>query len=304
VREYPELQEALSSPIPSIRTPFTRGGEINFEGLDNYLEHCLGHDPKSIMLTYGNSLYSLLTDDEIAEVTKFVVERVRKRAAVIAATGIWWTGKAAEFGRLCRQLGADILMVLPPDWGRSSTHDTLVAHYSAVGAEIPVMVVTNYLVPRGMDFGLEAIRQVYERCEEVVAVKDDFCNEFGRRMTAMVRDRWTVISGGQKQNHFQVAPYGCQGHLSTLMVFKPTIARKYWDAITSGDYAKAATVVRDYDMPLVKTLLNSPGGPSAAVHAWSEIQSVSGRWRRAPYYDLTDEEVDRLRESLDGLGLL
>jgi 4-hydroxy-tetrahydrodipicolinate synthase len=296
MHNYPKLHEALSSPIPSILTPFRRDGSIDFDGLENFVERCLENGARTLMLTWGDSLYSLLLDDEIVDVTRFVVERVNKRAAVIAATGTWWTGKAAEFGRLYREIGADILMVLPPDWGHSCMPDTVVAHYSAIGAEIPVMVVTGYLIPRGISPGLEFIRQVYEKAENVVAVKDDFCNEFGRRMTAMVSERWTVISGGQKQNHLQAAPFGCHGHLTTLLAFKPEIAHRYWDAVTAGDYRTASDIVERYDMPLFDVMSRCPGG--------GELSGIYERWRRPPFYSMNDAEVKSLGEELSRLDLL
>jgi dihydrodipicolinate synthase/N-acetylneuraminate lyase len=304
MRKHPELQNALANPIPSIRTPFRKDGGIDFDGVESYVERCLTNGAMALMLTAGDSLYSLLTDDEVAEMTRFVVERTAGRAAVIAADRIWWTGKSVEFARYCREVGADILMVLPPDWAHSCTPQTLVEHYRAIANEIPVMVVTGYMIPRGISWGLEAIKKVYKEVEGVVAIKDDFCNEFGRRMTAMVSDRWTVIAGGLKQNHFNLAPYGCRGHLSTLIVYKPEIALDYWNAMTSGDFKTAATIIVKYDMPFMEILRTCPGGFDAGMHAWGALCGIYERWRRPPYHSLTDEEMDSLAESLRRIGVL
>ena len=81
MRKHPELQNTLASPMPSIRTPFRKDGAIDFDGLDSYIETCLSNGAKALMLTYGDSLYSVLTDAEVADVTKFVVERAAGRAA-------------------------------------------------------------------------------------------------------------------------------------------------------------------------------------------------------------------------------
>jgi 4-hydroxy-tetrahydrodipicolinate synthase len=294
----------LANPIPSVRTPFRKDGSIDFDGAESYVERCLSNGAKALMLTAGDSLYSLLTDDEVAEMTRFVVERTAGRAAVIAADRIWWTGKSVEFARYCREVGADILMVLPPDWAHSCTPQTLVDHYLAISREIPVMMVTGYMIPRGIDWGLEAIRTVYEEVEGVVAIKDDFCNEFGRRMTAIVRDRWTVIAGGLKQNHLNLASYGARGHLSTLIVYKPQIAHDYWNAVTGGDFKTAAAIIEKYDMPLFEILHRCPGGFDAGIHAWGELCGIYKRWRRPPYHSLTDTEMESLAESLRAIAVL
>jgi dihydrodipicolinate synthase/N-acetylneuraminate lyase len=304
MRQHPELQKALSSPIPSIRVPFTRAGDIDVKGLAAYVERCLANGATALMLTWGDSLYSLLTDDEVAEVTRRVVEQTRKRAVVIAADRVWWTGKTVEFARFCRQTGAAVLMVLPPDWAESCTVETLVAHYRAVGQEIPVMLVTNYLAKRADALRLELIRQVYERAPEVVAVKDDVGGEFGARMTALTHERWTVIAGGTKRLHFHLAPHGCQGHLSTLMVYKPEIAWHYWRAMAAGDTQTGGDMVSRIDRPLFDVLMATPGSFDAALHGWGELVGLCGRWRRSPYHSLTDSELESLAAGLRRIGML
>jgi 4-hydroxy-tetrahydrodipicolinate synthase len=303
-RHHPELQAALASPIPSLRTPFLQNGEIDFEGLSRYLERCLDNGAKALMLTFGDSLYTLLSAEEVAQVTRAVVEQTRRRAVVIAANPAWWTGKTVEFARFCKQTGADILMVMPPDWGFSCTPETLTRHYAAVAAEIPVMMVTNYLIARGQAFGLEIVRRAYHEVPGVIAIKDDYGDEFGRRMTAMVEPRWTVIAGGSKQLHAYLAPYGCRGHLSTLLVYRPEAAHAYWRAFEQNDYPQMACLVRDIDIPLFDALNHCPGGFDAGLHGWAELIGIYGRWRRSPYHSLTDDELETLAESLHRLGLL
>jgi len=304
VRKHPQLQHALASLIPSIRPAFTRDGEIDMPGLRNYIERCIENGAQTLMLTFGDSLYSLMTDDELADVTRVTVEQARGRAKVIAAERIWWTGKAIKWARFCREVGADILMVFPPDWAQSSTLDTLVDHYTAVSKEIPVMVVSAAFAGRPQGFRLELISRLYEHAENVVALKDDVCEEFGRRVSAMVSDRWTVIAGGSKQIHFYMAPFGCKGHLSTLITYKPQIAKKYWAAVNSGDYATAGAIVRDVDMAMFDVLMKCPGSFDAGMHAWSELSGIHPRWRRSPYYNMTDAEVDAFAAEMTRLGLL
>ena len=138
-----EVREALTGPIASLKTPFTRGGEIDYPGLRRLIDRNLDGGSSSSLLTYGDSLFTLMTDDEIADVTRAVAEHTGRRGLTVAADGGWWTGKTVEFARYCREVGADVLMVKQPVWGASGTVKTSVEHYAAVAAEIPVMLVTN-----------------------------------------------------------------------------------------------------------------------------------------------------------------
>lgn len=304
MRRHPELQEALSSLIPSVRVAFQENGEIDYSGTRNYVERCIQNGSKALMLTFGDSLYSVITDAELAEVTRVVIDQARGRAKVIAAERQWWTGKIVSWAKECRGMGADILMVFPPDWAQSCTLDTLVKHYAAVAKEMPVMLVTAVLFSRGQSFRLQLIERLYKEVPNVVAIKDDVCEEFGRRMSAMVNDKWTVIAGGSKQIHFYLAPFGARGHLSTLITYKPDIAHRYWKAVNKGDYDTAGAIVRDYDMPMFDALMPLQGSFDAGMHAWCELIGICGRWRRSPYYNLTNKEMDAFAKSLDKIGLL
>lgn len=293
-----EIRASLSGPWPSLRTPFTRHGEIDWDGLRRNIDFVVQANARAVVLTWGDSLFSVLSDDEIAEITKTAVQCVNRRALVVAATGTWWTGKAVEFAKYCVGIGADLLMVLPPDWAQSTTIDTLVAHYRAVAQHIPVMLVTNYLGPRGTRFGLELCRRLREEVPGVVALKDDVGGEFIRKVCLMTHDRWALSAGGQKQNHLLMWPYGADGYLSTFMNFKPEIAWRYWRAIEANDLQTARDTIRDYDMPLFDYLVKCEGSFDAALHGVYELFGLAKRYRRPPYRSLTDQQMDDLAQFL------
>ncbi len=291
-----EIRRALSGPVPSITTPFTRDGEVDYDGLRSMIDFDIAAGCRTVMLTAGDSHYICLSDEEIARVTKVTVEHTAGRAMVIAADRYYDTKRAVEFARYVREIGADILMVMPPDWADSCTPETLVEHYRAAAQHMPVMIVTNVFVRRGMDFGLKTMEMLLDRVDGVVAVKDDFCGEFARKMGLLVHGKWAVLSGGQKQNHLNNHPYGCDGYLSTFLGLKPEVARRYWNAIERNDLPEAVRVIRDYDMPFFDCVKTLPGGFDAGVHGALEIFGIAGRWRRPPYYSLNDEEMEALAD--------
>lgn len=299
-----EIRHALTGPFPSLRTPFHQDGAIDFDGLRSVIDFCIDAGSRTVMLTFGDSLFTLLTDDEVAELTRVTVQHTAGRAMVIAADRQWATPKAVDFARYCRETGADVLMVLPPDWCESCTASSLVEHFAAVAAEMPVMFITCGFGERGLPFALDVMRRCLDTVDNIVALKDDVCGAFARQVTSLVADRWAVISGGQKQNHLDLMPYGCVGYLSTFMTFAPRVARDYWCAIDRNDITAATKIVRDLDMPLFDHLLGLEGSFDAGMHALSEIVGHHGRWRRKPYHSLTDAQMDELRAVLNSLGVV
>ena len=291
-----DFRALLSTAIPSIRTPFLPDGEIDYAHLALMVERYLEWGYPVLMLTAGDSHYACLTDREIAEVTFAVLKQVRRRAAVIVADRQFATNAAREFARETRQCGADCYMALPPDWGGSTTPESLVAHYREIGRILPVMCVTNLFAPRGpMGFGMEVCRRLMD-APEVVAVKDDICGSFGRAMTSLLSDTKAVIAGGLKQNHLDLANYGAVGHLTTFGCFQPEPAMKYWNAFTSRKLSISRQIVRRIDMPYFELIGSFKGGFNAGIHGSLEVAGLARRHRRAPYLTITDAEFEKLRD--------
>ena len=299
-----EIRAVFTGPWPSIRTPFAKDGRIDEAALRGQLDFAIEAKAKAVVLTWGDSLFSLLTDDEIAAVTRTVVEHVNHRVFVVAATDRWWTGKAAEFAAYCAELGADMVMGLPPDWAASTTVDMLVPYYGALAEHLPVMLVTNYLGSRGTPFALALCQRLLKEVPGVIAVKDDLCDDTIRKICLLTHDRWALSAGGQKKNHLFMLPYGVDGYLSTFITFKPQIAWRYWDAVQANDLDAATKVIRDFDIPFFDHILGYEGGFDAAIHGIDEIRGRGQRYRRPPYHSLTDQQLEELAEFLQSHGLL
>ena len=302
MRSSQELRSLLTGPVTSLHTPFTRDGEIDYSGLRGLVDRGIDAGSSTMMLTYGDSLFSLLTDSEVADVTRVVAEHTAGRAAVIAADRIWWTGKTVAFAQYAREVGADLLMVLPPDWAGSCTVETFVAHYAAAAAEIPVMVVTN-VFNRSHAMGLEVLRRLRDEAPGVVAIKDDLVGSFARKMALLLHGHWAIISGGQKENHFDLVHYGCDGYLSTMVTFAPQITQAYWQAVRTTDWDGAARIIREYDMPYFEYVLKVVGSFDAALHGTYELFGLAERWRRPPYHSLTEEQMEELSQALAEMKL-
>ena len=298
-----QIREALTGPITSIRPPFHRDGTLDADGLCSAIDFNIAAGSQAMLLTAGDSHLISMSDQEIADLSRLVIEHTGGRAIVVTADRHFNTNQAVRFAEHARDIGADVHMVLPPDWGASCTPETLRDHYARIAEILPVMLVTNIFIPRGETFGIQTVEHVYETVENVVAVKDDMLGPFARKMTLAVRDRWAVFSGGQKQNHLDLHPYGCHGFMSTFMSFKPDITHRYWAAIQVGDLATAAAVIRDVDHPFFDILKASPGGFDAAIHGVMEVFGIYPRWRPLPYYSLSDAELESLADALRGIDI-
>lgn len=298
-----EIKAGVTGPIASICTPFLKDGSINFPGLKRYIDVSIDGGAKTVLLTSGDSLFMLMTDDEIAEVTRYCAECIVGRALFLAATDTWWTGKAVEFARYARELGAAGLLLSPPTWGPTII-DNLVDHYAAVAEEIPVFVLSGAFNDIGEQAALMIVKGLLERVPKVVGMKHDYTAEFGQKACRMAGGRWTIFSGGQKQTHMLLYPYGCDAYMSMFITLKPSISHEYWSAIQAKDISRAAKVIRELDAPFVELLLSLPEGFDAGFHAAAELLGIYERWRRKPFANLNEEGMERLADFLKEKAIL
>ncbi|MDE2998765.1 MAG: dihydrodipicolinate synthase family protein [Gemmatimonadota bacterium] len=299
-----EVRAHLTGIISSIATPFNEDGGVDYNGLRNQIDFVLEGGSRTVLLTAGDSHYICMSEAEIAEVTRVTCEHTAGRGMVVAADRYFDTRRSVAFASFAKAQGADVLMALPPAWGASSTVETMVEHYGEVSRTMPVMIVTGSFSARGPAFGLEVIERTLDGFENVVAIKDDVCGDFARRLCLVAHERVAVFAGGQKVNHMNMWPYGCDGYMSSYVTFQPEIARRYWNAIRKADVEAAREVIREYDMPFFDYIGKLTGGWNAGFHGAMEIFGVAGRWRRKPYYSLNDEEMEGLREFFRSKKLL
>jgi len=297
------VRHHLTGPLASIRVPFDRDSQIDEAGLRRHIDASIEGGSRSIILTAGNSHYHCLSDDEIMRVTRVTCEHTAKRAMVVAADRYHATKHAVAFARQLKELGADILMCMPPTWGGSSPQN-MAEHYAAVAKVMPVMIVTNVFHNLPVAFGLETIRLTLAKSNNVLAIKDDIGGTFAPRMCAEFHDRLAIFAGGTKEAHLKLLPFGCDGYMSIFVYLNAPHAARYWRAVEAADHETMRKIVFDCDAALFDFVSGFASGGNAGLHGLLELYGIAGRWRRKPSTSASDEELERLAEFLDERGLL
>jgi|ERR1051326_7504447 4-hydroxy-tetrahydrodipicolinate synthase len=298
------VRAALTGPIASIRTPFNRDGSIDFDGVRSMIDFHIKAGCKTSLLTAGDSHFHCMTDDEIFEINKVVVEHTAGRALTVACDWEFNTPQAVECAKYCKSLGADILMARPADWGASATMQSLVEHYATLADIMPLMFVNNIFGGRSGKFALDTTKILLARVPNMIAMKEDMTSDVGRKTCLLANDQWAIFSGGGLRNHLDMHAYGCDGFMDRHMNFAPAVSYRYWKAIQRNDLAAARKVIREIEIPLEDFMGAMPGGRDAAVHGLIELAGVAGRWRRKPYYSLNDREMARLKAFAKEMKLL
>ncbi len=302
-RDVSAVKAAITGPIPSVSTPFLKNGDIDWKSLSRMIDFMVGNGAPSLLLTFGDSLFSILTDNEVAELTSFTVKETAGRAMVIACGKQAWQGETLRFAQYCKEIGADLFIPVPPDWAQSGDPVLLADFYEAAARVMPVMALSALMSNRGVP--LSTFQLLLDRkVENFMGVKDDTPSPYGRRLAALLDGNYAFMSGGRMENHLDVAPYKVDGYLSIFERFAPKPEREYWKAFTAGDMTACARVLEAYEVPFMNLTASIPLHFDAMIHGMMELVGLCERWRRLPYSVATDEQMEKLRAFMTEKGLL
>ena len=223
MRDRDEIRGLLSGPVNPLPTKFHRDGSINFDGMHAVIDRSLEAGCQVIMLTWGETLVSLLTDSELAQVHRSVSAHVGDRALTIACDNMWGLHQTLDFADLVRDLGYDLYMVRPAEWARG-TPETLADFYRAVARRTPVMLVGD--VP---------IRtcELIEDEAGILGFKEDTQLDYAHEVLMRWGDRWPMVGGGGMKRHFLLWPHGCRSWLEPFVRCYPEPAMRYWRRATA-----------------------------------------------------------------------
>ena len=287
------VREALNCPVPSITPQFFENGEIDWKSLGNVIENQIAGGAKSLLVTFGDSLLSILTDKETMQLNRFVTEIAAGRAMVIACSKQFCHRQMLEYAEECKKYGCDLVIPFYPDWAQSLDADEMSQCFKEIGSVMPVMLLTNLTSGRGIPW------KVFDTLgpdDGIVAVKDDMALPYGKTVLSVVRDKFAYLSGGRAFNYMDVAPFGADGYLSVYARVFPAISNAFWKAYHEGDMKEAVRFVEEYDSAFFDFCAENGVNFSAVIQGLYEVAGVGSRWRRSPYSSLSEEKMIKLHE--------
>ena len=288
------VREAIhAAPVPSISTPFLKNGEIDYKSLATYTDFLVESGAKALLLTPGDSLFSLLSDKEQLEVNRAVVDACNHRAMVIGCEKGMYLSRMTEFAERYRDFGGDIMIPFAPEWCKHNSTENLIEYYKACGKIIPTMLLSCN------NGGLPV--SVYDETgpsDGIVAVKDDMALPYGTKALPHIRDKMAYLSGGRMETFLYYAPYGADGYLAVFARAFPQVDKMFWEKYNSGDLKGAVSVIEEYEIPFFKWCEENKVHFDSGIRGMIEIAGLATRYARHPFDHLTDTQIESLRNFL------
>jgi dihydrodipicolinate synthase/N-acetylneuraminate lyase len=287
-----EFRRKLRGPMLSFPTCYTNDFQLDYAGMRRMIDRAIESGVKVVTLTAGNNDYESLNDDEIKQLTRFMIESVDGRAVTIAATNAWWTGQSVEYAKFAEAAGADAVQILMAAHGSDDGH---VKHFQQIASATRLPLVLHG----------EPSMELWKRLlaiDSLVAFKLEADHPKGLPVLQQFGDRLTIFSGGLDSMFLPYQPHGMQAYFSVFAPFAPEISMQIWKAVTENRLDDAHELIKKYETPFYE-IWGKLGG-QAFWRATLEHFGVASRWMRPPAQSITDAQMQEVKLFYDQLGLM
>ena len=283
----------------AIATPFTENG-VNFEEFGKLLEEQIKQEVDAIIVCGTTGESATMTDKERKDTIKFAIDRVAKRAKVIAGTGSNNTRAAVELSKYAESVGADGILVVTPYYNKT-TQAGLIEHYKTIAEAVTVPIIM-YSVPSrtGVNINPETCLEL-SKIKNIVAIKEASGNlSQVAKIASLCRDNLDIYSG----NDDQIVPIlslGGKGVISVLSNVMPRYTHDMTQKFFDGKIREATQMQLDA-IDLIDALF-SEVNPIPVKYALNLMGYNYGK-PRLPLVELSAKNQERMRVAMKNHNLI
>lgn len=278
-------------------TPFSQGGEVDWQALDSLVEEQVvgGIDGILPVGTTGES--PTLNNEEHMAVIEAVVKKAAGRCKIIAGTGANSTAEAVELTLEAKRLGVDGTLQVTPYYNKPNQRG-LIQHFETV-ADIGVPVVL-YNVPgrSSMEIALGTVAELAKH-PHIVSIKEAAGSV--DRVSAIKNLCDIEVLSGDDALTLPMISVGACGVISVASNVIPAEVTALVHAALNGDFAKALELHRKYYQLFCDMFVDTNPIPVKAALA---MQGKMAETYRLPLCPMNEECKEILRGSMQKLELL
>ncbi|MGR3312629.1 dihydrodipicolinate synthase family protein [Roseovarius indicus] len=188
-------QRTYSGIWPVAPTPFHDDGAVDTEGMRRVLDCMIDQGVDGICILANFSEQFLISDAERETLTRLSLEHVAGRVPVIVTISHFATPIVVERARFAKDLGADIVMMMPPYHGAllKGTAEQTFEQFRAVGeVGIPIMLQDAPL--SGVDLPVPLLVRMAREIEMLKLFKIE-CPQAAAKLRALIDEGGDAIEG-------------------------------------------------------------------------------------------------------------
>jgi dihydrodipicolinate synthase/N-acetylneuraminate lyase len=240
------LPGSMQGVFPILVTPFDVQGRIDEESLRRLIDFNIDAGVHGLGVALGSEIFKF-SEGERDVVTKVVVSQTNQRVPVVINTGAPGTDLAVHYSRRAEELGADALMVIPPNFMPAGPAEIL-AYYKTISDAVTLPIFLQDVPSAPIPVGLA--RQIAEQCEQVRYIKVETVPITTKvaDMVAQAGDQLTVFGGAGGGYFIEELRRGSMGTMPFCS--QPEAFVQVWRLMENGDEETARTVFDQLIMPV------------------------------------------------------
>ncbi len=284
----------------AIITPFDKNGATDFDALGKIIEFQIEGKTDALIACGTTGEASTMDDKEHLKVIEYIVKKVDGRIPVIAGAGSNDTRHGIELIKEAQKTGADGLLLVTPYYNKTSQRG-LIKHYTAMADSVDIPVIL-YNVPgrTGVNIAPETLLALSEH-ENIIGMKEASGNMSQViKMLSLCGDKIDFYSGCDDLN-VPIVAMGGKGTISVLANVAPLQSHQMMKYALEGDIKNAAKMQLEA-IDLIDSLFCDVN-PIPVKEAMNML-GFNGGTVRLPLYEMSAENVQRVKKSLQDYGLL
>lgn len=284
--------------VPILVTPFDPQGRIDEASLESLIEFNIAAGVHGLGVALGSEVFKF-NEAERDTVIRRVVATVNGRVPVVVNSGAAGTDLAVHYSRRAEELGADALMVIPPNFNPVGP-DEIADYYRQISGAVSIPIFLQDVPQAPISPGL-ALR-IARECEHARYIKVE-TPPVTAKVADMVRtagEALTIFGGAGGSYFIEEMRRGSVGTMPFCS--QPGAFVEVWNRFQAGDERGARKVFDDSIMAVNR--LGQQGG-DLFYHLHKQLLVRQGVIRSAfvrsptmPIDPVTQREIDQLLAEL------
>ncbi|MCB1512962.1 MAG: dihydrodipicolinate synthase family protein, partial [Hyphomicrobiaceae bacterium] len=237
------MQRPYRGIWPVVPTPFTADGALDLEGQKHVLDCMIEQGVDGICILANYSEQFLLSDEERDILTRLCLEHVGGRVPTIVTCSHFSTGIVVERTKRAKELGAAMIMLMPPYHGATlkGSSDGIREQFARAGdVGLPIMVQDAPLA--GVDMSVDLLVRLAREISAVRYFKIETAMA-ANKLRALIAEGGDVIEGpfdGEEGITLMAdLEAGATGSMTSALL--PDLIRPIIQSFAAGDHASAAS---------------------------------------------------------------
>ena len=294
------MKKDIYGVVPPIVTPFDSNEELDEDALRadvRFLIEKAGVHGIAVGGSTGEG--QTLSTQELRTSVAAAIEEARGRVPVIAGIIVDSTRQAIEKGKAVADLDVAALQVTPVHYLFKPDDTMMQKHFAQIVEKVGLPVIIYNVVPWSY-CSPSLLTKIITETEGVIGVKQSAGDlKLVADLILSLGDRGVIMSACDALLYPSFS-LGAHGTIAAIPTAAPTLCVQLWEAVQSGDHAKAL----DLHQKLL-TIWNTLEGDSlpANVKCAMELQGRKAGQPRSPMAASSEKQKTAIRKALSQAGI-